>query len=119
MIVNYNSVVALVSVFFHDNHSFSLDLNNVIYNPSQSRCGKIFSPENLLAKSKIDSLKPWVDPVAVEIKNKAIKNKEPEVKSKIDFQDIDTKQLNMACTGNNTGVLRLLRHLKKARLEKL
>ena len=60
-----------------------------------------------------------MDPVAIEIKNKAIRNKEPEVKSKIDFQDIDSKQLNMACTGNNSGVLRLLRHLKKARLEKM
>lgn len=31
-----------------------------------------------MAKSKIDSLKPWIDPVAIEIKNKAQKDKVPE-----------------------------------------
>lgn len=37
------------------------DLNDIIKPESKSRCGKIFSPEKLMAKSKVDALKPWVD----------------------------------------------------------
>jgi|APSaa5957512535_1039671.scaffolds.fasta_scaffold504245_1 hypothetical protein len=44
-----------------------------------------------MAKSNLDALKPWVDPVAIEIQNQANKNKAPVESNQIDIYDIDIK----------------------------
>ena len=46
-------------IISHRNQISDLDL--YVDPSSKSRCGKIFSPENLLAKNKVDSLRPFRD----------------------------------------------------------
>jgi len=49
-------------IISHHNQISDLDL--YVDPSSKSRCGKIFSPENLLAKNKVDSLRPFRDPAS-------------------------------------------------------
>jgi len=48
------------------------DLNDIIKPESKSRCGKIFSPEKLMAKSKVDALKPWIPDEGLGKKNEDV-----------------------------------------------
>ena len=90
-----------------------IDLDTYL-DPTRSRCGHIFSPEKLLSKNKINFLKPWKDPYENQ------KGAQDDKKAFVARKDIkiDTLIKNSGIN-SNAGVMRLLRHLKKARLEEL
>ena len=105
--ISVSSTYQFLIYFLH------IDLDTYL-EPTRSRCGNIFSPEKLLSKNKINFLKPWKDPY--EDKKGANDAKKTFVAKK-DIK-IDTLIKNSGIN-SNAGVMRLLRHLKKARLEEL
>ena len=112
-IMSINVKISVSSTYQFLIYFLHIDLDTYL-EPTRSRCGNIFSPEKLLSKNKINFLKPWKDPY--EDKKGANDAKKTFVAKK-DIK-IDTLIKNSGIN-SNAGVMRLLRHLKKARLEEL
>lgn len=94
------------------------DLNDIIKpEESKSRCGKIFSPEKLMAKSKVDALKPWIPDEGLGKKNDKVSHnitfwfyndyiilQKGWTSDKHQDVKIDLNTVNISMAGGNSGV---------------
>ena len=79
---------------------------------SKSRTGGIFCPENFISKNRVDQLRLGTEPI---INRAYVSSNETNLKIETDI----AKKVKHMKTNDNSGVQRLLRHLKKAKLEQI
>jgi hypothetical protein len=87
-------------------------LDHYVDPKSKSRTGGIFSPENFIAKNRVDQLRLGTEPI---INRAYVTSKEINYKNEVDI----IKKVKHMKTTDTSGVQRLLRHLRKAKLEQI